>query len=131
MFEIPNESRMPYEHYYDEEDFADENFMDEENLNVEFADPYEGYPVWNGPSDFNENNRMGPNPFQCFSMTGTVESWSPTINRLNVHDGVEALAGTHERFRVGLGYLSAKVRHILQNIDLETWRAAEALILVQ
>ena len=41
MFEIPNESRMPYEHYYDEEDFADENFMDEENLNVEFADPYE------------------------------------------------------------------------------------------
>ena len=27
MFEIPNESRMPYEHYYDEEDFADENFM--------------------------------------------------------------------------------------------------------
>ena len=92
MFEIPNESRMPYEHYYDEEDFADENFMDEENLNVEFADPYEGYPVWNGPSDNNENNRMGPKPVPVFFDDGDGRVMESDYQQAQRADGVEALA---------------------------------------
>ena len=67
MFEIPNESRMPYEHYYDEEDFADENFIDEENLNVEFARPLRRLPpVWDGPDDFNKNSRMRSRTYSSF-----------------------------------------------------------------
>ena len=79
MFEIPNESRMPYEHYYDEEDFDDENFIDEQNLNVEFKDPYAGYPTWGGREGFEENNRMGSRPFPSTLMTATESHWSQII----------------------------------------------------
>lgn len=92
MFEIPNESRMPYDHYYDEEDFADENFIDEEYLNVEFDDPYVDYPAWVGPDEINENNRMSPEPVPVFLDEGGGPAVESDYHQAQRADGVEALA---------------------------------------
>ena len=92
MFEIPNESRMPYEHYYDEEDFDDENFIDEQNLNVEFKDPYAGYPTWGGREGFEENNRMGSRPVPVYLDDGDGKPLESDYHHAEEIDGVEALA---------------------------------------
>lgn len=92
MFEIPNESRMPYEHYYDEEDFDDENFVDEQNLNVEFKDPYPDFRPWKGREEFSDYNRRRPEPVPVFLDDGDGKPAESDYQRAQEIDGVEALA---------------------------------------
>ena len=92
VFDIPNESRMPYEHYYEEEDFADEKFVDERNLNVEFKDPYPDFRPWKGREEFGENSRRGPEPVPVFLDEGDGKPVDSDFHRAQEVDGVEALA---------------------------------------
>ena len=118
---------MPYEHYYDEEDFDDENFIDEQNLNVEFKDPYAGYPTWGGREGFEENNRMGSRPVPVYLDDGDGKPLESDYHHAEEIDGVEALAWyapMSVSSPVG-GFSSEEVQlPILLSTDLVQWKAA-------
>ena len=92
LFEIPNESRMPYEYYYDEEEFSEENFIHEENLNVEFDDPYSNLNPWRREEGAGDIDRRWPEYLPVFLDDGDGNAVESNYHRAQGIDGVEALA---------------------------------------
>lgn len=114
LYEIPNESRHPSVFYngqrfeerdeeqmdddqqieggfeFDEEDYLDEAHVEGMYVDVEFSDPYAGYPAW-GSEDESSGRRWSPEHYPVLSADEEEITWG-TYEQAHQHEGMEALA---------------------------------------
>ena len=114
LFEIPNDSRKPSLFYdtqnfkefdpensidtqqttggyeFDEEDYLDEDHLEGMYVDVEFIDPYEGYPEWGNRNESKESQLM-PEQYPVLSANDEDVAWS-TFEDINQREGMDALA---------------------------------------
>ncbi len=114
LFQIPNDSRNPSEFYdtqnseefesektidvkpttggykFDEEEYLDEDHLEGMYVEVEFIDPYEGYPAWGNRHESIER-QWTPEQYPVLSASDEDVAWS-TFEEMNRREGMEALA---------------------------------------